>query len=79
MTVNSKMGRWLRVLSALTRTLLSGNFQEIIYIPLPQNQLSLKGDEVLFASLTYGFYIHRVLSAKQLSLIQNLLVHFDMF
>lgn len=75
MTLNSKMGRWSRVVSALFQTLLSGTFQGTVYFFL---SCSLKEDEVIFAALTVAF-VYLQSTTKQLQVNQNLIMHFDMF
>lgn len=71
MTLNSKMGRWTRVVSAL-----SDNFQETIYFSF---SCSLKKDEVILATLTASFVYLQSTCIKQLEVNQNLIVHFDVF
>lgn len=71
MTLNSKMGRWTRVVSAL-----SDNFQETIYFSF---NCSLRKDEVILATLTVSFVYLQSTCIKQLEVNQNLIVHFDVF
>lgn len=71
MTLNSKMGRWPRVVSAL-----SDNFQEAIYFFF---SCSLKKDEVVLAALTVTFIYLQSTCTKQLDFNQNLIMHFDVF
>lgn len=64
MTLNSKMGRWPRVVSSL-----SDNFQGTIDFFF---SCSLKANEVILAALA-------VTCTKQSETNQNLLMHFDVF
>lgn len=71
MTLNSKMGRWTRVVSAL-----SDNFPETIYFFF---SCSLKKDEAILAALTVSFVYLQSTCIKQLEVNQNLIIHFDVF